>query len=57
MDKSTHKKGTNSRAQQKAETSAEAFVTNSSFSRDPYGCYTGNPKDDDKVPTQDADDL
>lgn len=57
MGKNKFKKNVNSKAQQKADIAVEAFVKSSSYNSDPYGCYTGKPKDDDKVPTQDADDI
>lgn len=57
MEKNNPKMKTNSKAQQKADIAAGAFIKGSSFETDPYGCYTGKSRDEDKVPTQDADDL
>ncbi len=34
-----------------------AFVGAEQLKTDPQGSYTGNPRDKDEVPVQDADDL
>lgn len=57
MEKENKKSKKESKAQQKADIAAGAFIKSSSFESDPYGCYTGKSRDEDKVPIQDADDL
>ena len=53
MDKKENK----SKAQKKGEEAAEAFVSESSFKRDPSGSYTGHPKNKYHQPDQDVDYL
>lgn len=47
----------NSKAQKEAQKAAEAFVSESSLKNDPFGSYTGQPKEVGEKPVQDADDL
>lgn len=51
------KKESDPKAQKAALSAAKAFVSNQSFKTDPSGSYTGDPKDKDEKPVQDADDL
>jgi len=46
-----------SKAQNKAELVAKAFVAESPYRNDPLGSYTGKPKGHNEKPEQDADDL
>lgn len=41
----------------KAQSVAEEFVTDRTFSADPLGSYTGTTKEKGEKPNQDADDL
>ena len=50
-------KKNDTKAQKKAESVTDAFVAESSYKNDPFGCYTGKPKDPKDTPEQDADDL
>lgn len=45
------------KAQDKANSATQAFISPESFKNDPQGSYTGRPKNANEVPTQDADDL
>jgi hypothetical protein len=50
---------TGAKAGQKAQDAAAEFTDAFSLNRDPYGSYTGHPKDNGGLeqPVQDADDL
>ena len=43
--------------QKKSEQAAKAFVSPSSDKADPFGSYTGVPKEKGDKPMQDSDDL
>lgn len=54
MDDRKEKK---SKAQEKGEKAADAFLSKDSLRQDPAGSYTGNRKKRDGRPDQDADDI
>lgn len=54
MDNRKEKK---SKAQQKGEKAAAAFLSKGSLKQDPSGSYTGSRKNHDGQPDQDADDI
>jgi hypothetical protein len=41
----------------KADSAAKHFVDGAILRQDPFGSYTGHPKETGEQPTQDADDL
>lgn len=53
----TGKKQKKSKVQKKAEEAAKAFISGTSFNRDPSGSYTGHPIDKFDQPDQDGDDI
>ena len=46
-----------SKAMRRAKTVADSYVDEKQIKLDPNGSWTGVPRDDGEVPTQDADDL
>lgn len=46
-----------SKVQKEALEAAKVFVSEASLKNDPFGSYTGQPKEVGEKPVQDADDL
>lgn len=51
------KSKTKGKSQQKAQQVIDAYASNNQKQTDPLGSWTGQPRNKNEVPVQDADDL